>query len=352
MGVPTRALLLGATAVLVVRAEPEGIRAGTEEFLNRDFAAAERAAEEVLQALPDSLDGHLLLAKARLHAEMVRLRLAGTRAFRGDRPYNSRPRPKPDTGRVRKVLEIINRGFAACERRLAADGGDVQALHALAQLYALRSVHELMLQKAPFKALSSGRTASRISYQVGELRPEFADGLLVAGVYEYMVGSLPWAVRAIVALRGHRGSRMQGWGLISRAAHHGEVLRSESHLLLALVERKEKRYSEAADLFLGLLGRYPRAYYYELEAADLRESAGQRDAALALFRSARRKREQSVDAYERIPPAMAAALDRRIGVLERQIARRRGLRGRGTGGIAGEAHRQVSEGRELVGRPP
>ena len=95
MGIPTRALLLGVTAVLLLRAEPEGIRAGTEDFLNRDFAAAERTAEEVLQVLPDSLDGHLLLAKARLHDEMVRLRRSLLKMIPG-RSKAAPPAPVPE----------------------------------------------------------------------------------------------------------------------------------------------------------------------------------------------------------------------------------------------------------------
>ena len=56
-----------------------------------------------------------------------------------------------------------------------------------------------------------------------------------------------------------------------------------------------------------------------MESADLYESAGRLSVALSEFRSVRRKREQAIDGFERIAPAMAEALDRRIAALERAV---------------------------------
>lgn len=316
-----RFALVAAVAAVGLPAQPGNLREAHEAYLNREFVLAERAAESELAARPDSLAAHLLLVKSRLYGELARLRLAGTRAFRGDRLFNSRPRPKRDPVLARRVLAAIERAALLCSHRLGVDGADTAALHALAQLHALRAAHEMMLQRSYFRALASGRTGKELSYRVGRQEPEFADGLLVAGVYEYLVGSLPWAAKVIVAIRGHRGGRKRGFALIAEAAGRGESLRDEAQLLLALAERRERRYSRAARLFEELAGRFPRAFTYQLEAADLYESAGQRPRALALFRSAKHKREHSLNGFERITAAMARALDRRIDRLERDLAR-------------------------------
>ncbi len=306
-------------APMAVPAPSADIARGREHYLNRDFELAAAVAERAIAERPEGLDGHLLLARARLYAELARRGLVGTRAFRGDKPYASRPRPKPDPAAARAVLNVLERAISVARKRVALDAADVSALHALAQAQALLAVHRLMIERAFFRGLATGRAARSTSRQLGALRPEFHEGLLVAGIYEYGVGSLPWAAKAIVAISGHRGRNKLGLELIARAAEHGQGLRDEARLVLALALRRARSYARAADLFRALSRRYRRAYTYQMESADLYESAGRLSVALSEFRSVRRKREQAIDGFERIAPAMAEALDRRIAALERAV---------------------------------
>ena len=307
--------LLGNGALLLA----DDRDAGLDHYLNREFGLAVATFERNLENEPDSPEAHLLLAKALLYQELDRLGFVGTRAFRGDRQYRSGVKPKPDPQASERILDLLERGRQACERVLSETPDDRLALHSLAQFHLLRASHEYFIAKAYFKALGAGRQARTLSYRIGELYPDFADGLLVAGFHEYILGSLPWALRAMIAMSGHRGNKKRGIELVERVVREGSVNRDEARILLAVIHRGERPAREAAEAFAELAEDFPRAYMFPLEAADLYESARQRQMALDLFREVSRKQKSGEDGFGRIPERMAAALGRRIEALERAL---------------------------------
>lgn len=294
--------------------------AGLDHYLNREFALAVATFERHLENEPESLEAHLLLTKALLYQELDRLGFVGTRAFRGDRQYRQADKPKPDPNVSRAILDVLERGRQACERVLAESEDDREALHSLAQFHLLRASHEYFIGKAYFKALAAGKHAKALSYRIGELYPDFADGLLVAGFHEYILGGLPWALRAMIAMSGYRGNKKRGIQLVERVVREGSVNRDEARILLAVIYRRERPPLQAAEAFGKLAEDFPRAYMFPLEAADLYESARQRKTALESFREVSRKQKSGEDRFERMPERMAAALVRRIEALERALA--------------------------------
>ena len=298
---------------------PDHLAIGQDHFFNHEYGLAAHSFRQFREREPTNPTAHVLLAKALLYQELHRLGMISTSAFRDDGHYNSGDKPKPEESAVARILLTLREGQALCKRRLEADGSDVWALNGLAQLHAVRANHELMVEKAYFKALANGRRGRALSYRVGRLRPEFVDGLLVAGLAEYLLGSLPWALRALIALSGYRGSKKKGAELIARVATEGTENRNDARALLAMLHQRERRPLEAARVFRSLAEDFPRAYTYRLEVAAMHMAAGQRQAALEIFREVERKRASGEDRYDRMPRRLAAALARRIEGLERAL---------------------------------
>ena len=293
---------------------------GQNHFYNLEYALAVQSFERLRDQESTNPTAHVLLAKGLLYLELDRLGTVSTSAFRDDKQYNAGPKPKPDEDAVARILAAIREGQALCKRRLEANSSDVRALHALAQLHALRANHELLIERSYFKALANGRRGRALSYRVGELQPEFVDGLLVAGVDEYILGSLPWPVRALIALSGYRGKKKKGAAIITRVAEEGTENRDIARALLAMLYQRERRPLEAAKVYQELARDFPRAYTYRLEAAAMHMAAGERAEALRLFREIERKRASGEDRFGRMPRRMAEALARRIEGLERDLA--------------------------------
>lgn len=293
---------------------------GQDRFFNQEYDLAVASFRLLADEIPQDPVAHLLLAKALIYQQLERLELINTSAFRGDAEYNDRDRPKPDEAAGLRIAEALRKGQRLCERALERDPDDVAALYSLARIHALRANYDFMAKKAYFKALASGKRGRAMSYRVARIRPEFVDGLLVAGINEYILGSLPWAVRAVIALRGYRGSKRRGIAIIERVATEGTVNRNDARALLALVHRKEGRHLQAARQLEALASDFPRAYTYALEAATMRLAGGDKQTALDRFREVRRKRRSGQDRYDRMPRRMADALERRIASLEEELA--------------------------------
>ena len=296
--------------------------AGQDHFFNHEFSLAAQSFRRLTDERPADPSARVQYSKALLYLELDRLEMVNTSAFRGDPEYADFEKPEPDREAKAGILAAIREGQDLCRSLMDADPDDARAINALAQLHALRANYELMIEKAYFKALSNGRKGRALSYRVGELEPDFPDGLLVAGLDEYIVGSLPWAVRAVLALSGYRGRKKVGASLIARVATEGTENRNDARLLLAMLQQRERRPIDAAGTYLELARDFPRAFTYVLEAAAMYAAKGDGRRALKLFREAERKRTSGEDRFDRMPERIASALARRIESLERELAKK------------------------------
>ncbi len=319
------ALALGALAV----GGPLGV--GEDHYFNHEYELAAEAFGRLLESEPENPLAYARLAQALLYQELDRLRLLDTGAFRGDEEYYRGPRPTPDPRTGHRVLDTLRQGRLVCEQALRADENDRQALHTLAQILALRANYQFMVSKTYLAALVSGKRAKAASERVGRLHPDFPDGLLVAGLHDYIVGSLPWPVRAAISLSGYRGNKKRGMARIERAAREGLGNRNYARALLALVLRRERRPLQAAREFEALAAAFPRNYMFQLEAAAMYREAGERALALRLLRDAWCKFSSGEDRFERMPKRMVDALPRAIVRYQEELGESAGRSVRGVG---------------------
>lgn len=292
---------------------------GAEHYYNHEYPLAVDSFRRFLALEPENPTAYVRLAQAQLYLELDRLRLLDTSAFHGDEVFYTNEKPKPDRQAAARILSTLREGKRLCDRLLRSDQNDPGALHGLAQLLALRANYEFMISKAYFAALSSGRRAKSLSYRLATAHPDFVDGLLVAGLHEYIVGSLPWLVRILVAMSGYRGHKRKGVELITRVARDGHENRDDARVLLALLYRREKQYRKAAELFQALRVDFPRNYLFQLEAAAMYEHAGERRVALGILRDAYRKYSRQEQRFERMPERVVKALERCIGRFEEEL---------------------------------
>jgi tetratricopeptide (TPR) repeat protein len=110
------------------------------------------------------------------------------------------------------------------------------------------------------------------------------DAKLVVGVYEYVVGALPWPFKIMIGFAGITGSKTRGLEMLKDAGNRGVITSVEARTVTALFLRREARYTEAIEVVRGLTNQYPHDYLFCLEEANLRKDAGEGMGAVAAYR--------------------------------------------------------------------
>jgi tetratricopeptide (TPR) repeat protein len=321
--IPT--LLLSVVLALLPASAPaateeEFTRQGHNHYFNLEYEDAVASYRQALALDPADPNTYNHIATAILFQELNRLGMLETSAFKEDNKFLERDKPEPDPQVADKFLEYLVEGRSRAEKVLEAKPRDRMAWFALAQNYGLQANYQFMIEKSYIAALRNGQRARGYSNRLRKHYPEFVDGYLVAGVQEYVVGSLPWALRALIALGGIRGSKQRGEDWVTLVADKGTLVRTEARMLLTLLYRRERRPLDAAELLEGLIAEFPRNYVLRLELAAMYEDAQKFDNALEIFLRTKDLVDQDAPGYGRMPERLRGALERKIKQLREKLS--------------------------------
>jgi tetratricopeptide (TPR) repeat protein len=296
----------------------ENTREGHDHYFNLEYDEAIVSYRKALDQDPADPHTYNHIATAVLFKELNRLGMLETSAFKEDNEFLDREKPQPDPQVAEAFRKYLFDGRERAERILKETPRDRMAWFALAQSYALHANYQFMIEKSYVAALRNGQRARGYSNKLRKHYPEFIDGYLVAGVQEYVVGSLPWAVRALIAIGGIRGNKEKGQDWVEMVADKGTLIRTEARVLLSLLYRRERRPLEAAKLLEGLIAEFPRNYVLRLELAAMYEDAQEFDRALEIFRETQDMVRNDKHRFARLPERLRKALGRKIEELQKK----------------------------------
>jgi len=287
-------------------------QAAHDHYFNLEY---EEALASYYQALrvqgPNATDWNHI-ATTILFSELHRLGKLETSAFRGNNAFLDEEKPEPDPEADKRFLGALYEARRLAEAELAKKPNDPAALFSLSSGYALEANYLFMLKKSYLAALRTGTKARKTSERILELEPDFVDAYLAPGVQEYVVGSLPWAVKMFAALGGVRGNKEKGQAWVQRVADEGDVLKTEAQVLLTLLHRREGRPLEAAKGLDRLIEKFPRNYVLRLESGSMYADADEKTRALEIFRQVRGMVQRNENRYGRMPKRLTKALDEKI----------------------------------------
>ena len=258
-------------------------RSGFEHYYDLDFETAISDFEKVLKAHPDDPFAANHLVSAVFYCELYRVGALDTSLY-ATNSFLAKKKFPFDAKVSAQIKELMERGLALSEQRLALDPQDVQALYVRGLTRGLRAEYLALVDKAWFAALRNALGARRDHEEVLRLAPDYADAKTVLGVHYYVAGSLPWTVKAAASLVGLGWSRKKGIQYLYDAANAGGETSADARIALALFLRREHRFDEALAAVRILIAAHPRNYLYALEEANLLKDAGRGPEAVAAYR--------------------------------------------------------------------
>jgi tetratricopeptide repeat protein len=244
-----------------------------DRFYNLDYDRAVQDFERVAQKYPDDpfAVNHLLTGV--LFRELYRMGALNSGEYANDSFINAPHRPA-DPKAKQRIKELVDRALRLEQKRLDANGKDVDALYARGVTRAQFATYTALIERAWFSALRNAVGARRDHERVLELSPGYTDAKLVVGAHNYVLGSLPWAVKVGASMVGLGGNRDKGLQYLQEcAAAEGEAS-TDARVLLMLFLRREKHFDQALRFNRDLVARFPQSSLLAMEEGNLLRASG------------------------------------------------------------------------------
>jgi hypothetical protein len=280
--------LCGAALAATVDTNPMNydpqVRAAYERFYNLDYPAAVARFEQIHAAHPGDPQATAYLVNVLIFQELYRQDLLDTTFYANDGFLTGRHATDEDPAKRDQIFGLADEAVREADWRLGKNSNDVDALFARAWVRSLRCAYVAMVERGFGAGFRLATKARDDAARVLEIDPNYVDAKLIVGVYEYVVGALPWPFKLMIGFAGITGSKSTGLAMLEDAGARGAITSVESRTVIALFLRREAKYKEAIEVVRGLERQYPRDFLFRLEEANLRRDAGEGMAAADSYR--------------------------------------------------------------------
>ena len=260
------------------------VRAAYKDFYNLDFPSAVARFEQFHAAHPGDPQATAYLLDARIFEELYRQDLLDTTFYANDGFLTGRHATEEDPQKRDQIFALADEAVREADWRLSKNPNDVDALFARAWVRSLRCTYVAMVERAFGTGFRLATKAREDAARVLELDPNYVDAKLITGVYEYVVGALPWPFKLMIGFAGITGSKATGLAMLRDDGNRGVLTRLDANTAIALFLRREGKYDEAIQVVIQLKNEYPHDFLFCLEEANLRKDAGEGMKAVDAYR--------------------------------------------------------------------
>jgi len=264
--------------------EPQ-VRVAYEHFYNLDYPGAVERFERIHEAHPGDPQATAMLLNAMIFQELYRLDLQDTTFYANDGFLTGRHATEEDPATRDRILGLADEAIHEADARIEHNPNDVDALFARGWVRSLKCTYVAMVERAYGAGFRLATKAKEDEERVLKLDPDYVDAKLVTGVYEYVVGALPWPFKLLIGFAGITGSKSEGLKMLNDAGDRGIITSIEARTAIALFLRREAKYKEAIEVVRSLKSQYPRDFLFCLEEANLIRDDGEGMVAVDAYRN-------------------------------------------------------------------
>jgi tetratricopeptide (TPR) repeat protein len=251
------------------------VQAAFQRFYDLDYDGALQGFDQVQAShRGDPLATDYIL-DAVVFKELNRLDLLDTTFYANDGFLTGKHTVVEDPQVRDRVKGLAAEAINEANARLNANPNDLDALFARGWARSLEATYEAMVERAFGAALKLALGARGDHEKVLHADPNYVDAKMVVGIYEYVVGALPWGFKLLVGFAGIHGSKTDGMALLQDAAARGVITSVDSRTAMMLFLRREAKYGQAITVAHGLADQYPRDFLFNLEIANLEKDNGE-----------------------------------------------------------------------------
>jgi tetratricopeptide (TPR) repeat protein len=241
---------------------------GINNLFNMRYQESKLDFEAMIQADPNQPAGYIYMGYAIWLNYLADLRRLQTNVYnRNNAFFDTRKEDKADAKVDAEFRKNMNKGVELAEARLDKNKNDLQAMYYLGVAKNILAGYEATVNRSFFSALRNGAKGVDLHRQVIKKDSSFIDAYLSVGMYDYIVGSLPLAVKILVFFGGVHGSKKEGLAAVERVYHQGVYGKDEAGVLLVMLYDREKRRIDSLNVLHELSKKFPENFLFALERA-------------------------------------------------------------------------------------
>lgn len=266
-------------------------REGSEAMYNIDYQTARAKFEEIRNRMPQHPAGDLYLATVIWLEQLNKSRRLQTGLYSNDSRFYAGADKASEDSEGDAVDPAVDRAFrdrmAQAKTKalalVARNKNDPDALYFLGAFYGVMAGYEASTARKFFAAMRNGSRCVDAHEKVLALRPDYYDAYLSVGMYDYIVGNLPFAYKALAAIAGVRGNKKRGIARLQTIVEKDAATSDDARVMLLAIYQNEKRYDEGLKLLEQLSAKYSNSYLLKLETASMLVTLQRPEEAYAAF---------------------------------------------------------------------
>ena len=257
---------------------------GLNHYYSLEYDEAVRDFQKAAEINPEDPKAWNHLLEAVLFRELYKHDALDTSLYTHQSFLSTKQVPA-DAAVKQKIKELAEKSISLADKQLKSNPRDVQALYARGVAKGLRSTYLALIEHSWFAAVRSSLAARGDHEQVLKLQPDFVDAKTIIGAHNFVVGSLPLAVKITIGITGIHGDKNKGLEYLQEAGKAGGESSADARVALALFLRREERFQDAINIVHTLVQEHPKNFLFALEEANLMKDAGRGPAAVVAIRS-------------------------------------------------------------------
>jgi tetratricopeptide (TPR) repeat protein len=269
-------------------ADDAALAQGKHAMYRMQYDIAEQTFQQMVQRHPDNPVGYGMLSVLRWNMLLAAAGNSVLDPYGMPTPYLTRTIHDPIDEERRRFHEANDRLLALCDRILAADPGNTEALYFKGVVYENRAAEALTISGDRWGAVGPGRQAKGLHEEVLARDPGFADARVSVAAYEFALATVPALAKVVLfvpRLFGFlRADKEEAFALMASVGRAGRYRNLDALVALALMEAAEGDPRRAVAILQDLGRRYPQNYVFDLTVAAI-QARNARDprAALATY---------------------------------------------------------------------
>jgi tetratricopeptide (TPR) repeat protein len=258
---------------------------GFQAIYQMDYKKGKEQFEKMIQSDPKHPAGYVYLASAIWLEHLSELRRLQSQLYNRGNAFFRQQKDKTDPAVEKLFYRTNEKGQIRAEMRLRSDKNDLAGLYYAGTALGAIAGYESTVKRSFLSSLHHGKEAVETHRKLLKHYPNFADAYMSLGLYNYVIGKLPRAMKILMMLGGVKGSKEVGLQQLERTLHHGKLAREEAAIVLAVLYDREKRPEDSLKLLRKLTAKYPTNPVFRFECATMLTKLGRLPDSIAILES-------------------------------------------------------------------